>query len=108
MLRLFKTILIYFKCILNYPWLYLASDEDTKNTNRDIYIIAINIGNTYAINICISSIYAIGIWIRYASIRDTYIRYIYAKNFFIKDVELKILARLEVILTNLKINNCFF
>lgn len=60
MSNLFSTILTYFDCISDCPWLYLAGDEGAKSTDSNAYIMAADIRNTCTRNICIGSTYAVG------------------------------------------------
>lgn len=52
-------ILTCLKYILNYLWLYLANNKDTKIITRDTYILATNILSTYTRDICIGNIYTL-------------------------------------------------
>lgn len=90
---MFDTILTYFRYILSYLWLYLANSKGTKNIDKDIYIIIINIKSIYIKNTYISNIYTIDIWIRYFSIKAIYIKDIYIKNTSIRGIKIKILVK---------------
>lgn len=54
--------------ILGCLWLYSASNEDVKDTDRSIYILAPGIQSIYAKKTCIGSTYTVVTWIRYADI----------------------------------------
>lgn len=71
-------------------------------------MIIANIQKIYVKNTSIANTYARHIWIRYIKDRNTCIKSICAKNAIIKDIELETLARLRIILANLKINDYYF
>lgn len=58
--NLSNTVLTYSICISSYLWVCLTSDNDTKSSNKDIYIVTASIvsicakatfiGNTYTID----------------------------------------------------------
>ena len=68
----------------------------------------INIRSIYVRNTFINSIYTVYILIGYINIRSTYTRSICIKNTFIRDIKLRALIRLGVILVDLRINNYYF
>lgn len=85
--NLSDTVLTYSECILGYLWSFLASDESTRNTDKNFYLVAVGIGSTCVKNTHINSIYITSAWIRFISIKGTSIRGICVKKIFIKGVQ---------------------
>lgn len=69
--------------------------------------MAASIENIYARSTCIGNNYIISTWIKYTGIESNYIKEIFTKSAFIRDIEPKTFAKLKIILTNLKINDCY-
>ena len=67
--------------------------------------MAFGIRITYTRNTCIGSTYTMDIRIGYIDTRNAYTGNICAKVTFVKSIELRVLAKLGVILANSKINN---
>lgn len=72
----------FFKCFLNYLQPYLTGNNCIKDTDRDTYILAVDIKNTYARDIytkdtCIKNIF-------YA--KNSYIKNIFIGNAYIKSI----------------------
>lgn len=95
--------LFCFEYISNCPWLCLTGSDNAKSINKNAYIITANIKNIYARNTFIGITYIMGIWIEFAGIGNAYTEVICIKNAFIRGVELRILARLEIRLGNIGI-----
>ena len=70
--------------------------------------MAANIKSISARNTYISSTYAVGTWIGCAGIRGACTRCICARGAFAESVKSKALAKLEVILIGLELNDCCF
>lgn len=73
------------------------SSIGANSIDRSTRIVDTSTRNTYTKDICIDSTYTVGIWIRYFGIRSNYTRDIYANSFYVRDVELRILAGSGVI-----------
>lgn len=77
----------YSRCISGCPWPCLASSKGIKGIDRGAYIIATDIGSTYARDACIGG----------ACASDTSVR----------GIEPRVLERLRVTLPGLWVNNCY-
>lgn len=106
--NLFNTILTYSRYISSFPLLYFFSSKDTKNTDKDTYMMTISIRNTYNRNTYIESTYTMATQIRYANIRGAYIEDIYTRNALIRGIKLRVLVGSKVILTALRVNDWYF
>lgn len=108
MSSLSNTILTYSAYILGCLWLYSAVDKDTNDIDVGAYIIAANIGRTFARNTFIGSTYVMNTLIGYINIEGTYIRVISARDASVRVVKPKILVELGRILAILGLNDCCF
>ena len=77
--------------------MFLANNQDAKDTDMSTCILTANIENIYIRNTCIGNTYAVSIAIRCFDIGSDYIRDICIRKTFVKGVKLRTLAKSGVI-----------